>query len=203
MPKISAATVAEHRLRTRDLLLDAIESLVLERSFESISMRDVAERAGVARTAIYNYAPDTVALLTEATKRGSAEVRAAIAVHADDTSLAPSQRLRAIVTALLRDHARSTSTLLTVIAIERNFSEERLVEALASFRAEIAVDLVGVIRAGVEAGEFTAFADPEMLLPLMVGVMQFALHKIADTAPGSGDMAEVAAQFLVNALSGA
>ncbi len=101
VPKITAATVAEHKERTRDLLLDAVESLVLERPFASVSMRDIAERASVSRTVIYNDAPDPISLLVEATQRGSAEVRAAVAEQADQIAVSPRVRLRRIVTVLL------------------------------------------------------------------------------------------------------
>ncbi len=202
MPKIAAATVAEHKARTWDLLLDAMDGLVLERPFESITMRDVASRAGVARTAIYNYAPDTVTLLTEATRRGSARVREVVALRADDTSVPPSQRLRSIVTVLLVEHARSTGVLLAGQALERSLGRAEFSEAVLPLRDEIGDRIVDVVRAGVEAGEFTDVADPALTRALMVGVMQAALARVSGPSANSREVAEVAAQFLINALSG-
>lgn len=201
MPKISAATVAEHKVRTRDHLLDAVESLVLERSFASVSMRDIAERAAVSRTAIYNYAPDPISLLVEATLRGSAEVRAAVAEQADQIAVAPSVRLHGIVTVLLRDYARPTSTMLTVLAMEGQATHQQLAEALVFFRTRIGRSIMDVVRDGVEAGDFAPVADPQLTLAFMVGVMQSALHKIFERPADSHHVvAEAAADFLLSAL---
>jgi AcrR family transcriptional regulator len=203
VPKITAATVAEHKVRTRDLLLDAVESLVIERPFASVSMRDIAERASVSRTVIYNYASDPISLLVEATHRGSAEVRAAVAEQADQVTVSPSIRLRAIVTVLLRDYARSTHTMLTVLGMERHSTNEQLTEALVYFRTRIGRSIMDVVRDGVEAGEFAPVADPQLTLAFMVGVMQSAVHKIMDLPDDRRDsVADAAADFLLNALSG-
>ena len=201
MPKITAATVAEHKERTRDLLLDAVESLVLERPFASVSMRDIAERASVSRTVIYNYAPDPISLLVEATQRGSAEVRAAVAEQADQIAVSPSVRLRSIVTVLLLDYAQSTHTMLTVLAMERYATNQQLTEALVFFRTRIGRSIMDVVRDGVEAGEFAPVTDPQLTLAFMVGVMQSAVHKVLDAPDDSRvAVAEAAADFLLRAL---
>lgn len=63
MPKISAATIAEHRAQTRERILDAVSALTRNQGIDSVSMTEVAEAAGVTRTALYNYFPDKPALL--------------------------------------------------------------------------------------------------------------------------------------------
>lgn len=201
MPKISAATVAEHTARTRELLLDAIEALVLDRPFASISMRDIAERASVSRTAIYNYAPDTISLLIEATHRGSAKVRAAVSEQAELVAVSPRERLRSIVMVLLMDHARATSTMLTLLAMERNAPDARLTDALVFFRTQIGGTIMEVVRQGAEGGEFAPVVHPQLTLAFMVGVMQSAVHKVVDApAPARADVADAAADFLLKAL---
>lgn len=200
MPKISTATVAEHRRHTWEALLDAIDELTAERAFESISMRDVAARAGVTRTAIYNYAPDTITLLIAAIKRGSAEVREAVARRAQDLSLAPSERLRAIVTVLLLEFHQITGAFLSVQAVERSLDDEHFDEAVEPFRSEIGVHVLDVVRAGIEAGEFSAVADLDLTLGFMVGVMQSAVHKVSATSATRTEVAQAAADFLINAL---
>ncbi len=54
MPKIAAASVAEHRANQRRALLDAAHALLRE-SGAAPSMQDVAERAGLARSSVYQY----------------------------------------------------------------------------------------------------------------------------------------------------
>lgn len=54
MPRISAATVAEHRAAQERALLDAAHELLKETS-EAPTMADVAERAGLSRPSVYQY----------------------------------------------------------------------------------------------------------------------------------------------------
>lgn len=63
MPKIIGATLAEHRTRTRTALFDALSALMRERGFDAISLADIAGRAGIGRTAVYNHFPDKETLL--------------------------------------------------------------------------------------------------------------------------------------------
>ncbi|WP_067779260.1 TetR/AcrR family transcriptional regulator [Actinomyces vulturis] len=63
MPKISGNNLAEHRQRTRTALFHALASLLSERSFDKITLSDVAARAGVGRTAVYNHVADKEDLL--------------------------------------------------------------------------------------------------------------------------------------------
>ncbi|WP_029746838.1 TetR/AcrR family transcriptional regulator [Leucobacter chironomi] len=62
MPRITANTVAEHRANQERLLLDVAHA-ILEETGEIGSMRDVAERAGLARSSVYHYFESTEALL--------------------------------------------------------------------------------------------------------------------------------------------
>jgi len=54
VPRISAATVAEHRAARERALLDAAHAILLETG-EPPSLSDVAGRAGLARTSAYQY----------------------------------------------------------------------------------------------------------------------------------------------------
>jgi AcrR family transcriptional regulator len=200
MPRISAATIAEHNERTWNVLLDAVDHLILERPFESISMRDIAGRAGISRTAIYNYAPDTLTLLVEAAKRGSSHVDEAIAVRADDATTSPARRLHDVVVTLLTEQARSTSAFLAMQAIEHNLRQERVTDVVIPLRDRIGERILAVVEAGVEAGEFAPIAHPALTRALMVGVMQAALRRVGNSRPLSVAEADTVAVFLVRAL---
>lgn len=63
MPKIIGESLASHRELTRTRLFEAMGSLMGEQSFESITMSQIAERAGVGRTAVYNHFADKEVLL--------------------------------------------------------------------------------------------------------------------------------------------
>lgn len=63
MPKIMGSSLAEHRERTRTALFDALAELMGRRSFDKITLSDVAAHAGVGRTAVYNHFADKEDLL--------------------------------------------------------------------------------------------------------------------------------------------
>ncbi|MGA5760130.1 TetR/AcrR family transcriptional regulator [Nonomuraea bangladeshensis] len=69
MPRISAATIGEHRAQTRDRILQAVSRLSRTQGIDAISMTDVASEAGITRTVLYNYFPDKAALLLAFTER--------------------------------------------------------------------------------------------------------------------------------------
>lgn len=55
MPKISEATVAEHRARRLRTLLDAARALVAEEGIEALSLAALARRVGLSRPSLYEY----------------------------------------------------------------------------------------------------------------------------------------------------
>jgi AcrR family transcriptional regulator len=68
MPRIDAATVAEHRTRQRAALLRAAEDLLVSEGHEALNFGAVAKRAGLARSSVYEYfvsLDDLVASLVE------------------------------------------------------------------------------------------------------------------------------------------
>ncbi|NRQ33468.1 TetR/AcrR family transcriptional regulator [Nonomuraea sp. NN258] len=69
MPRISAATIGEHRAQTRDRILQAVSRLSRVQGIDAISLTDVANEAGITRTVLYNYYPDKAALLLAFTER--------------------------------------------------------------------------------------------------------------------------------------
>jgi AcrR family transcriptional regulator len=201
VPKISATTVAEHTSLTRERLLDAVEGLVLERPFSSITMREIAERASVSRTAIYNYAPDPITFLIQATERGSEAVRAAVSDIVAQTSLAPSTRLAQVIHTLLDDFPRATSMMLTVLDMEHHGPDDRLAEVLVFFRTRIGRSIMTLVQEGAAIGEFAPVTHPPLALAFMVGVMRSAVHKLLETNDGDPlPIAEEATAFLLNAL---
>jgi AcrR family transcriptional regulator len=63
MPKINAATVAEHRTRQRAALIQAAIDILAEQGAAAVTPAAVGARAGVARSTFYLYFPSVAALL--------------------------------------------------------------------------------------------------------------------------------------------
>ncbi len=55
MPRIAAPTVAEHRARQREALVDVARELLLEGGYAALSFSALAARTGLARPTIYAY----------------------------------------------------------------------------------------------------------------------------------------------------
>ena len=104
MPKIIGESLASHREITRSRLFEALGSLMAEQSFESITMSQIAERAGVGRTAVYNHFADKEVLLLaymrQVTEEFTRVLTARLAAEPD-----PLMRLRLYI----RSHLQMTS----------------------------------------------------------------------------------------------
>lgn len=96
MPRISAATIGEHRAQTQDRILQAVSRLSRVQGIDAISMTDVAHEAGITRTVLYNYYPDKAALLLAFTERVTHYFIEAYATELPP-SATPAERLRAFV----------------------------------------------------------------------------------------------------------
>lgn len=96
MPKIMGNSLAEHRERTRTALFGALAELMGQRSFDKITLSDVAAHAGVGRTAVYNHFADKedllLAFMEDEVERYAAELTRALEGTED-----PIDRLRVYV----------------------------------------------------------------------------------------------------------
>ncbi|MFD5808938.1 TetR/AcrR family transcriptional regulator [Rhodococcus aetherivorans] len=166
MPKISAATVAEHRATQLRALLDAAHALLTESPERPPSLGEVAARAGLARSSVYHYFRSREDLLRAVVEdmfpRWNAKVIAAMDEAGD-----PAGRVLAYVDANLRLVAEGEHALVGALATvtPQAFTDERmqtlhrelvlpLVEALREHgtpHPELAAELVGaVVHKGTE-----------------------------------------------------
>ena len=65
MPRINADNVAEHVARQRAAVIDAAVRLFSTHGYTEVSLADVANEVGLARSSVYRYVPDKVHLLVE------------------------------------------------------------------------------------------------------------------------------------------
>ena len=95
------ATPAYHRLQVderRRQLLDAGATLFAQRAYEEISMRQVAQAAGVSKALLYHYFPSKIELFKAAVADKAAELEALIDPSGEGT---PLDRLTASLDAYL------------------------------------------------------------------------------------------------------
>ncbi|MET7748210.1 TetR/AcrR family transcriptional regulator [Micromonospora sp. NPDC005367] len=115
MPKIQAATVAEHRASQRAALLDAARTLLSEHPERIPGLAEVAQHAGLARSSVYSYFKSRAdmfdALVTDTFPRWSAYVEK----HMEAAST-PGQKIQAYVEANLQLVARGDHALARALA---------------------------------------------------------------------------------------
>ncbi|QGF22484.1 TetR/AcrR family transcriptional regulator [Raineyella fluvialis] len=105
MPKISAATVAEHRaMKERQVVAAAVELLTTEGA-SAVTPAAVAERAGLARTSVYQYARSGNELVALAVEETFVQVNAALAAALEAAGPEPAARLEAIIRTMLQGAA--------------------------------------------------------------------------------------------------
>ncbi len=63
MPRISAASVAEHVARQEQAVFDAAIGLFVARGYGAVTLSDIAAEVGLARNSLYRYFPDKAAIL--------------------------------------------------------------------------------------------------------------------------------------------
>ena len=63
VPKLWNTTIAAHRQTVRDAILETTWALVREHGLMSVTMTQIAEKAGIGRATLYKYFPDVEAIL--------------------------------------------------------------------------------------------------------------------------------------------
>src|ERR1043165_8521056 len=100
MPRISAATVAEHHARQRLALVRAARELLEGGDAEAVTFAAVARATGLARNSVYKYFPGRPELLAaageDATPRWTDAIRTGMAA-----AYTPRERIAAYVCAQL------------------------------------------------------------------------------------------------------
>lgn len=162
MPKIMGSSLAEHRERTRTALFDALSELMAKRSFDKITLSDVASHAGVGRTAVYNHFADKedllLAFMEHETARYAEELSAALAGVED-----PIDRLRVYVRqqALIKRHFHFPSSGPLANSVSRGTAGR--LRAHAGLMAQM---LAQILTDAVATGAIPP-QDPAQVIPLV------------------------------------
>jgi AcrR family transcriptional regulator len=186
VPKIRAATLAEHRRMQRAALLEAARGLLVEGGMEALTFPALAERTGLARSSVYEYFRSRAAVVEElcaadfpawaagieaaVSAAGTPLERVAAYVRAQ-LALAGDPRHRAVVAIsageldqAARERIRASHGqlvgLVTAALAELGHREPALVAAL----------LQGIVAAAVKRLELGAAESPEAIIDAAVGL---------------------------------
>ncbi|SFB56735.1 transcriptional regulator, TetR family [Amycolatopsis marina] len=105
VPKLWSETIKAHRREVQDTILETASALVAERGLLSVTMSQIAEKAGIGRATLYKYFPDVEAIVLAWHERQVArhlEHLVEVRDHASDAG----RRLEAVLDAYAVIHQR-------------------------------------------------------------------------------------------------
>ena len=184
-----------------DGILAATEDVLRRHGAAKATVQDVARALGVSHAAVYRHFPSKAALREAVTRRWLNADLVALAAVADDTTLAPPDRLRAWLLAMFaakQAKAADDPELLAtyrILAAEHNApAQEHVAGLLAQLRS--------IIAAGVTAGDFTPVDPDQAALAVFHATMRF--HHPALAAewhnPGMAEALDAVCTLLLNGL---
>lgn len=188
MPKISAATVAEHREQRRSQLLDAAAVIILRD--DTFTMARVAAEVGLSRSAVYEYYNSAADLIADVLVDELAEWAASL------------ERVTSMVTDPVEQVQGWTTAVLNYAAAGRH----------ALVRAAGAIDLPPSRRAEVQAmhrslisplfGAVAAMGDvdPGQLARYVWGVVDMSIARIEAGECDTEDEIATVLEFVVGGL---
>ncbi|WP_028659588.1 TetR/AcrR family transcriptional regulator [Nocardioides insulae] len=162
MPRISAATVPEHRHQVHRRIFDAFADLMAQESYDAITMARIAERAGLGRTAIYHHFPDKAAVVVGF---ASAETEAYVAELEERLASTPDPVLR--MRYYIRHQLEAGHTFHMGLGVQLvgrlPDSSRRAIRAHVTAVEDV---LRRILAEGVESGTMTV-PDPDTALALV------------------------------------
>lgn len=199
MPKINAANMAEHKERTYASLLQATQELIAEQGIESVSMAEIAKRAGVARTAIYNYAPDKESLLLASAEAAVTAIQPVLGALVAETSVPAIERLEGLIRLLLANVANKAYGALAVWALRQRptAADGDLFQAQKNVMVNVVQDLLQQAVAGREIPEP---GDLALVLDLMVATMERTIEHIDRDPARVQEISDVTVSFILGGL---
>ncbi|MDS1272357.1 TetR/AcrR family transcriptional regulator [Lipingzhangella sp. LS1_29] len=142
MPKLWNETIEDHRRTVREAILDSTWTLVHEHGLASVTMSQVAARAGIGRATLYKYFPDIEAIVFACHEREITRHLAHLAELRDQPDDADA-RLRAVLAAFARISHQQRSRGAELSALlhrdERvSQAQQQLVDLIHGLLAEVA-----------------------------------------------------------------
>lgn len=164
------------RASTRDRIIEAALRLMAERGFAGVTMKAVAETAGIARQTLYNHFPDVDSIVAEAIEAHQIDslnsLRSVLA-----TIESPGARLEHLV----RQSAAAAVHHHPAVGIQHGLSAE-MQATLRRHDAELLSIIEGTLQAGIVSGEFRADLDVNRDAQLVKRMLD-AVAELASTDP--------------------
>lgn len=192
MPRIRAASVAEHRTMQRGALLDAARSLLSEGGTQALTFPALAERTGLARSSVYEYFRSRAAVVEELCAV-DLPVWAAEVEEAMRSAATPAEKVEACVrTQLALAGDRRHRAVAAISAGELDAAARERIRAAHGCLVGIVVD---VLR---ELGH----EEPTLAAVLLQGVVDAAVRRIGLGAEDPAQVTEAAVGMALRGVCG-
>lgn len=201
MPRIQAATVAEHREQVLDRIVATAETLARDGGVQAVTASAVAAGAGIARNSLYRYVSSVQDLHAMVVQRHLPSWAEAVARAVADES-APADRILAWARANLDQAAATGHAWLVALGAHLREGGERAVASTHADLGRLLADawreldparaplLTEITRRLVDAGMARTDAgdDPGMVRDTVLGAVQSLLDGAVDNARyGAGE----------------
>ncbi len=200
VPRISAASVAEHVAAQEAAVVDAAATLFARHGASSVTMADIAREVGLARNSLYRYFPDKTHILAVWFRRELEPLieRSAEIAHGEGEPLARLHDWLDLQLEYLRapEHRR-----MTEVMSELSSSEDPVRTAVAEGHRDMYASVTGIIEALVRTDGDGDGRDPDLLTVLVAGLLRSAMQLDDSGADPAQVTAEVhrAAEAIVTA----
>ncbi|QMU77685.1 helix-turn-helix transcriptional regulator [Streptacidiphilus sp. PB12-B1b] len=158
MPKLWNETIEAHRRTVREAVLDAAAALTAEHGPASLTMSQIAVRAGIGRATLYKYFPDVEAVLAARRQREAERLLARLTGARDRAAgrTGPGGRLQAVLLAYaLAAHEQRGAGVLPDHGSPSPDPQQPVLELLRELLAQAAD--AGAVRADIGADELAAY----------------------------------------------
>lgn len=163
-------------IKKYDLILDALQQLMVDKSIQNISVSDIAAKAGIGKGSIYYYFPSKEAIMDALIRRNYEAPLQTAKNLANQTDIPPFTRMamlfqacRSSAAAFLRQSGDKTRTITQQ---ESAYLHQKYLNYLIS---ELKPNLARIISQGIEAGEIH-FDYPEALAEIVLIVLGVKLN---------------------------
>ncbi|WP_285620312.1 TetR/AcrR family transcriptional regulator [Actinoallomurus iriomotensis] len=156
MPKLWEDTIEAHRRTVREAAVRAAAALVAEQGLASVTMSQIAKRAGIGRATLYKYFPDIESVLAAWHEEHIADHLRRLTDVAEHTD--PAERLRAVLRAFASiTHQRHDGDLAALLHRGEHVAEAH--RRLHAFIGDLVAGAAaaGTVRDDVPAGELATY----------------------------------------------
>jgi AcrR family transcriptional regulator len=191
MPRIRAATIAEHKRQTREEILDAAAARFRAQGFSDTALGDIAGFVGIGRTTLYEYFVDKEDVLVHLVERSLPEVVDEMVDSLPD-GLTHRERLSELIVRGLEFVSSDADLGSTLMRALPKLSPEAQARVRAA-HGRLEDEVTRLCRLGINDGEFRAF-DPADASRIVFNIMMSAsqallrdrdakqrVHEVADT----------------------